>query len=194
MLSPSAPPTTQADQAAMCKSTNEIPNLYASLQTCTNATETNQMNSFIQLTSHPKADFDQLVASYNDMIMSGDAIFGTAPNTTALQQVQSRNQELKKHTENLGKSIKEKEAIVERTDRDFIDTKETMPGTLKTKTVHVLDDYTLIVLCVAYVFFILTMVIWYSQQNNYSAKAIGTSLVSAIILTALIYSLLINFL
>jgi preprotein translocase subunit SecF len=193
MLSPSAPQTSQADQASMCKSTNQIPDLYTSLQKCTNQTEATRMQTFMEMATNPKADFDQMNAVYNDLLLSGDSIFGTMPHQTTVQQIKDRNNELKKQTNTLEKSIQEKESIVERSDRDFIDTKEQI-GTIKTKTVHVLDDYTLVVLAVAYVFFAITVTVWYLQQNYYSPKAIGTALVSVVIITGLIYGIIINFL
>ena len=193
MLSPSAPQTSQADQSAMCKSTNEIADVYSQLQKCTNQTETNRMQSFIQMTTDPKSDFDQLNAVYNDLVLSGDSIFGTMPHQTALEQIKDRNKDLKKQSETLGKTIEEKEAIIERSDRDFIDTKEQI-GTIKSKTVHVLDDYTLVVLSVSYVFLAITLVFWYLQQNYYSPKAIGVALVSLVIITGLLYAVITNFL
>lgn len=192
MLAPNAPQPSQADQASVCKSTNELSNVFTNLKKCTNPTEQTRMNTFIQMATNPRTDFEQYNAIYNDLILSGDHMFGTMPNSTALQQVQERNNELKKQSEDIGKSIKEKEAVIERTDRDFIDTKQAAPE-MKNTTVHVLDDYTLVVLLVAYVFFVMTIIVYYLKVTAFSIPSLLKIVSIAIILVALTLVLFIKF-
>ena len=121
------PQQSASDIAAMCKSTNKIPELQSSLNECRSPEEASRSNSFIVSTTNPKSDFDMLNANYNNLIVSGDALFGTMPNDTAIKQVKQRNLDVKKRLDDIKTNIKSKEAVIERTNSDFIDTKESQP-------------------------------------------------------------------
>jgi hypothetical protein len=190
------PPPRQSasDIAAMCKSTNKIPELQSSLNECRSPEEASRSNSFIVSTTNPKSDFDMLNANYNNLIVSGDALFGTMPNDTAIKQVKQRNLDLKKRLDDIKTNIKSKEAVIERTNRDFIDTKESQPEKEDDKKIHVLDDYTLIVLLISYIFMALTFVFWYAQANFYSPASILKSLGMVVVVSVLLFIITINFL
>lgn len=188
------PPATGDDAASQCKSLNKIPGLYTQLQECANTTELNRMKSFVDDTNNPNADFQSMSAIYGDLLLSGDSILGASPDQSTLDQVRMRNEDLKDRKVKLEANSNTNIAIIERTDRDFIDAKDQLPDTLAQKTVHVLDDYTLVVLSVAYIFFILTMMYWYIQQNNFAGSAIGMALVGALFAVAFGLILVTNFL
>lgn len=169
-----APPPAMSrnDQASQCKSTNKIPEAQQTLQSCANDEEIQRIKNLISNTTDPNGDFATLTAIHNDLLTSGDSIFGTMPDQTILDQTIMRNKELKTKKDNITKTIESNESKIERADRDFIDTKEALPQSFTQKTVHVLDDYTLVVLSIAYVFFLLTMMYLYMYTNQYSTTSI----------------------
>ena len=168
----SPPPLSRNDQASQCKSTDKIPQAQDTLANCANEEEIQRIQNLVSNTTDPNGDFATLNAVYNDLLTSGDAMFGTMPDQTMLDQVKSRNNELKAKKDSLTKKIESNDATIERVDRDFIDRKDALPETFREKTVHVLDDYTLVVLAVAYVFFLLTMMYLYMYMNQYTPTSI----------------------
>lgn len=166
------PPMSRNDQASQCKSTNKIPDAQQTLQSCANDEELQRMQNLISNTTDPNGDFATLSAVYNDLLTSGDNIFGTTPDESLLEQIKQRNKDLKDKKDKYTKTIETNDSKIERADRDFIDTKEAQPQTFTEKTVHVLDDYTLVVLAVAYVFFLLTMMYLYMYMNQYTPTSI----------------------
>lgn len=166
------PAMSRNDQASQCKSTNRIPEAQQTLQSCANDEEIQRIKNLISNTTDPNGDFATLTAIHNDLLTSGDSIFGTMPDQTILDQTIMRNKELKTKKDNITKTIESNESKIERADRDFIDTKEALPQSFTQKTVHVLDDYTLVVLSIAYVFFLLTMMYLYMYTNQYSTSSI----------------------
>jgi CRISPR/Cas system-associated endonuclease/helicase Cas3 len=172
VVTSSPPPLSQNDQASQCKSTNKIPDAQQTLASCLNSEEIQRIQNFISNTTDPNGDFATLNAVYNDLLSSGDAIFGQLPEQTILDQVKTRNIELLAKKDSIRKTLESNDSKIERADRDFIDTKEALPQTFTQKTVHVLDDYTLVVLSVSYVFFLLTMMYLYMYTNQYSMSSI----------------------
>jgi len=166
------PPMSTNDQASQCKSTNAIPEAQAKLQSCANDEELQRIRNLIDNTTDPNGDFATLSAVYNDLLTTGDSIFGTMPDQSMLDQVKQRNTELNTKKTKLTKAIETNDSKIERADRDFIDTKEALPQTFTEKTVHVLDDYTLVVLSIAYVFFLLTMMYLYMYTHQYTPTSI----------------------
>lgn len=173
MQPPQGPPPMSAnDQASLCKSTNAITDAQQKLQSCANEEELTRIRNLIDNTTDPNGDFATISAIYNDMITTGDSIFGTMPDQSMLDQVKQRNDELHTKKTNITQTIETNDSKIERADRDFIDTKEALPQTFTEKTVHVLDDYTLVVLSIAYVFFLLTMMYLYMYIYQYTPSSI----------------------
>ena len=188
------PPVNQADQAALCKSTNTVPGLYEQINKCSNPQEQGQRASFITSTTDPKSDFDLLTANYNNLILSGDSMLGTMPDDTTLSQIKMRNTELKDRLDSLHESIKKKSAIVERTDRDFVDVKDQHSEVMRSRTVHVIEDYTLVVLSVSFLLLACTLMFLYINANNYSFQSIIMSVLYAFVGGVTLLILVKNFL
>jgi Fe2+ transport system protein B len=166
------PQMSRNDEASQCKSTNQIPTAQETLNKCMNDEELQRIKNLVSNTTDPNGDFQTLTAIYNDLLTSGDSVFGTMPDSAMLDQVRNRNEELKAKKEKLESNIESNDSKIERLDRDFIDKKEQMPETFTKKTVHVLDDYTLVVLSVTYIFFLLTMMYLYMFKNEFMPSAI----------------------
>ena len=114
-----------------------------------------------------------------DLLSTGDSVMGTSATGSAIQDVKSRNQELKQTLADTQASIDKYTAIVERSERDFVDEKDAAPEEIRKSHINVLDDYTLLVLSISYVFCVLVGVIAYMSTNNYSITSIVVSLVAA---------------
>ena len=69
--------------------------------------------------------------------------------------VLSRNRELSEKKMKIQNEIKEQEAIINRSNRDFTDVRDQLPETLPNQSLHFIEDYTIVILCSSYFFMIL---------------------------------------
>ena len=190
MQAPNPPPVQQNDQAAVCKSTNQLAQVQQQLQQCTSTADQQNMQSVLGLISTAQADFDNLNTAYNEMMLTGDSLFGTVPNSTAVRDVAQRNGELKARLAELQKEIGELQATQERADRDFLDTKANLPEREVTKVVNVIDDYTLVVFMVSYIFLVLSLSYWYISTSGFTPTSIGIAVVGSVLGGGLIFVLM----
>lgn len=115
----------------------------------------------------------------------GDQIVGTNSNTQVVRQAQLRNKELKETKTALEVDIRKKEAIVNRTNRDFSDVKDSLPQTQSNQILHVVEDYTVAILVVAYLFAILGFITSYVIQAAEFWSGLGQALLASTIFTML---------
>ena len=181
MLATTPPlPSTQNDQAATCKSQLQmIPELQSSLANCRNTEELQRASQLLSTVDNIPELFSAQAALFQDMLSTGDSFFGTSASTSAIEDVKSRNKELKQKLADTQASIDKYTAIVERSERDFIDEKDAAPEMIQDRLVHVLDDYTLLVLAISYAFVVLAGALSYMASNSYSITSIVVSLVAA---------------
>ena len=128
-------------------------------------------------------DSEFLRASIGNSLHMGDSMFGEFGYADVSKQVSDRNAELKRKKEALKKSIDKKEAIISRSGRDFTDVKDTLPETLPNKTLHVLEDYTVAVVLIAYLFMLLSFIYYYTSQATVFITGLIQSIVGGVILT-----------
>lgn len=147
------------------------------------------MQSVLGLVNTAQADFDNFNTAYNDLLLTGDSLFGTVPNTTAVSDVAKRNAELTARAAQLEKEIASLQATKERADRDFLETKSDLPERQVSKVVNVIDDYTLVVFMVAYIFLTLSLAYWYISTNLYTPTSIGIASIAAVLGGSLIFIL-----
>ena len=131
------------------------------------------------------ADIQGLKASIQDALLMGDQIVGTNSNTHVVRQAQLRNKELKETKTALEVDIRKKEAIVNRTNRDFSDVKDSLPQTQSNQILHVVEDYTVAILVVAYLFAILGFITSYVIQAAEFWSGLGQALLASTIFTML---------
>ena len=99
-------------------------------------------------------DISRLQATITDLIAIGNSMYDpTTGSVTA--DVMSRNKELSDKKINIQNEIKEQEAIINRSNRDFTDVKDQLPETLPDKSIHFMEDYTIVILCISYFFMII---------------------------------------
>lgn len=167
------PQLTQNDAAALCKSQpNQIAQLTQGLATCRSSVESQRTDQLLFSIDDTLGFFSGQTAVFNDLMATGDTFFGTSPSATAVQEVSQRNKDLKKRQTTLMREVRQSTARMEQMERDFLDVKETLPETLPNQVVHVLEDYTLVVLIAAYLFGAVAVLMYYIVSNGYSGKSI----------------------
>lgn len=125
-----------------------------------------QLTTFASNTMNIDTDVKNLQASITDALLMGDQVVGQQGNRDVIKQSKDRNLELQADKEALEKDIRKKEAIINRSNRDFSDVKDSLPMTLPKKTLHVIEDYTMAVLSIAYIFLILSFIWWYTSSSS----------------------------
>lgn len=140
-----------------------------------------QLTTFASNTMNIDTDIKGLQASITDALLMGDQIVGQQGNRHVIKQLKERNSELKMEKETLEKDIRKQEAVINRTNRDFSDVKDSLPPTLPKKTLHVMEDYTMAVLTIAYLFMVLAFIWWYSS----TASDMTSGLIRALLMSGL---------
>lgn len=125
-----------------------------------------QLNTFATNTMNIDTDIKSLQASITDAILMGDQVVGQQGNRDVIRQSKERNEELKHNKESIEKDIRKKEGIINRNNRDFSDVKDSLPPTLPKKTLHVMEDYTMAVLTISYIFMVLAFIAWYTTTSS----------------------------
>jgi hypothetical protein len=125
-----------------------------------------QLTTFATNTMNIDTDIKGLQASITDAMMMGDQVVGQQGHRDVIKQSKDRNAELKNNKEELEKDIRKKESIVNRSNRDFSDVKDSLPQTLPNKTLNMIEDYTMAVLSIAYLFMILSFIWWYASTSS----------------------------
>ena len=128
------------------------------------------------LSSAVDTDIRGLQTSITDALLMGDQIVGQQGNRDLVQQTKERNRELKENKEKIEKDIRKKEAIINRANRDFSDTK--VPPT---SALHVIEDYTMAMVAMSYLFLVLVFIWWYTLQ----AETILSGLLRSLLFSAL---------
>jgi hypothetical protein len=188
---------TSADQrntsSALCRAKpNGLNDLFSTIDSCTSTTEQQRNNDLTSTTFHLKQDITALQANITDSLMMGDAMFGSFGYADITHQVTARNNELKSKKDVLITDIKKKEAIVERSNRDFTDLKDSLPEPQPNKILHVLEDYTLFVVVLSYLIVILAGIYVYVFRAESKGFALlkgilGSSILSTFLFMVLLY-------
>jgi hypothetical protein len=102
----------------------------------------------------------------DDILLVGNNMSGSQSTASIIQTYsQTTNDELKVKKERLKKEIAKKLAIIERSNRDFSDVRDTLPEKLEKKNLHIVEDYTMAVLSICLIFAILVFV-YYTVQTS----------------------------
>lgn len=129
------------------------------------------------------SESDTLRASIGNSLHIGDSMFGEFGYADVSKQVSDRNAELKRKKEAIKKDIDKKEGIIARSGRDFTDVKDSLPETMPNKTLHVLEDYTIAILLVSYLFMILSFIFYYTSEAVVFATGLFQSILYSVLLT-----------
>jgi hypothetical protein len=120
----------------------------------------------------------------------GDSMFGSFGYTDISQQVRQRNTELRQKRQELQEDIDKKEAIIQRSDRDFSDTRATLPEKLPTRVLHTIEDYTLALFVISYLFMICACIYIYTITSSIMIIGFGKALFTSIAVSCVGYMLM----
>ena len=178
---------------ATCRANpNNIQTLTTGLQNCMRNEEKERNNTLASNTLKLKSDIDSLRGNVNDSLTLGDTIFGQFGHNEVSAQLRKRNNDLTLQVQNLTKEIDKNQAIVDRSNRDFIDVKRTLPEKQPKKILHFIEDYTMALLAISYLFMVLIGIYYYSMMNGVfdiskCVQAVGYSGLLSIIVGMLLY-------
>ena len=150
-----------------------------------------QKQTDIQRKNDLLSDIQKARSQIEDGLTMGDAMFGRFAHVEVAREVTNRTEELQKKKDGLEQELREKEAMIQRTNRDFSDVKDALPETLEQQRVKFIEDYTIMFLVLSYVFMILSGIIFYvtiSEQKTMAfAKALGYALFATMLSGILLY-------
>ena len=190
---PSAPPPkpSRNAEAAICRSVpNGLNDLNSKIDDCTTSTELNRNTNFAANTFKLQKDIQTLTATAGDSLIMGDTMFGQYGYQDVAVEVKERSSELKGKKEKLLKEVDSNEAIIERSNRDFSDVKDTITEPQPKKVLRFIEDYTLAFLSIAYLFMIIAVMYVYISTSELKLVAFGKSFVCSILLTIFLFMLL----
>jgi hypothetical protein len=102
----------------------------------------------------------------NDMTTLNGLYATSATNVNATNQASIQTDQLEKRKKELIKDVEMKEAIINRSNRDFSDVKDTLPERLPKKTLNVIEDYTMAILAMSYLFMVIAAVYLYTITST----------------------------
>ena len=143
-------------------------------------------------------DIVMLQAKIMDSILIGDAIATNTPNVPITAKLATDNKELETKKTILLKDIDKMRKIMDRSNRDFTDVKDTLPETPQKQFLHFIEDYTLAFLVMSYLFMVIGILYLYSNKPysvmpGFSFTALIQGTVAASIITCIMYVLLYYF-
>jgi hypothetical protein len=101
-----------------------------------------------------------------DSLSVGESMFGSYGHSDITKQIRDRNHDLKKKKEDLIQDINKKESIIERANRDFTDVKRTLPEKQPKKILHFIEDYTMALLAISYLFMLCIGIYYFSTITS----------------------------
>jgi hypothetical protein len=177
--------------AAVCRSTpNGMNDLNSKIDQCTTSTELNRNTNFAANTFKLQKDIESLASNVQDSLLMGDSMFGQFGYQDIAKDVKGRNQELKSKKDDMMKDVSKNEAIIERSNRDFSDVKDSIPEPQPKKTLRFIEDWTLAILAMAYLFMIISAIYIYTATSEIKLVGFGKSLLGSVFLTMFLYMLL----
>ena len=152
---------------ATCRANpTDIEKLSTGITNCMRPEEKTRSNTFITHTLHLKQDIDSLRANVTDSLSVGDSMFGSYGHSDITKQIRDRNVDLKKKKDALVNDINKKESIIERSNRDFTDVKRTLPEKQPKKILHFIEDYTMALVVISYLFMLCIGIYYLSYQTG----------------------------
>lgn len=178
-------------KASVCKSTpNGLNKLSDEISSCTTTTELNRNSNFAENVIKLEQDITTLSGITMDSLTMGDSMFGQFGYGDISKEVKERNNELKKKKAHLIQEVDKGESIIERTNRDFSDVKDTIPEPQKKKTLRFIEDYTLAILCISYLFMVISIIYIFTITSEFKLIAFGKSAVFSILISSFLFMVL----
>ena len=164
-----------------------IQNLSKGITNCMRPEEESRNKTLITNTLNLKEDVKSLSANVMDSLSIGDSMFGSYGHSDITNQIRERNDDLKSKKESLIQDINRKESIIERSNRDFTDVKRTLPEKQPKKILHFIEDYTLLVLSMSYLFMICIGIYYLSNKTgNFNTSDFISALMNSAFLSIIV--------
>lgn len=120
-------------------------------------------------------DIVRLQSTITNLLTIGDNMYSPVSGSVT-SDVRMRNNELSEKKTKIENEIKEQEAIINRSNRDFTDVRNELPEKIPNKSLHFIEDYTLVILCISYFFMIvvaLHIYVMYSTEPWTKSLSLG---------------------
>jgi hypothetical protein len=196
MSGPSLPAQPTALTPAECRQniqgTVALTDRINAIGQCRRPEENTRMNNFLSETYKVTDLFTNENTIYNDLLSTGDRLFGSAASSNQISDIQKRNQELSDLKNKLIKERSSLKGISEQKKRDFVDEKTQLPEPLPDKLLHTIEDYTIGVFLMAYVFMLIAVIYYYSALNMFTLQSIGFSIFISVVVSLILFVLLYN--
>ena len=174
---------------ATCRANpTSIETISRGITNCSRPEEIAKKDKFITNTLHLKEDIKSLTANVMDSLSVGDSMFGSYGHSDITKQIRDRNDDLKKKKEDLIQDINKKESIIERANRDFTDVKRTLPEKQPKKILHFIEDYTMAIVAISYLFMFCIGIYYLSVVKNgeFNTSDFSKALMNSAILTIVV--------
>jgi hypothetical protein len=138
-----------------------------------------------------KDDIKQILGKANDALMVGDSAFLVMDNEKGIvKDVKERIDALETEKKELEKEIDKQHQLIQTSNRDFSDVKDTLPETQPERFLYFIEDYTLSILAMAYLIMVVAASSFHTYLSLDTWAAILESLVGFGILTIFLFMLL----
>lgn len=174
---------------ATCRTNpTDIEKISTGITNCSRPEEMIRKDKFITNTLRLKEDIASLRANVRDSLAVGESVFGSYGHSDITKQIRDRNDDLINKKESLIQDINKKESIIERANRDFTDVKRTLPEKQPKKILHFIEDYTLAVLSISYLFMLCIGIYYFSIKGNgeFNTSDFTQALINSVILSIIV--------
>ena len=138
-----------------------------------------------------KDDIKQILGKANDALMVGDSACLVMDNEKGIvKDVKERIDALETEKKELEKEIDKQHQLIQTSNRDFSDVKDTLPETQPERFLYFIEDYTLSILAMAYLIMVVAASSFHTYLSLDTWAAILESLVGFGILTIFLFMLL----
>jgi hypothetical protein len=126
-----------------------------------------------------KDDIQLIKNSITNSLVTGDATVGTATGATISKEIQTRHNDLTAKLSKLQKEIKDKQSMIDKINRDFLDSNKNVNQT----KVLFLEDYTMFFVLISYLFMIFIFIFVYTYAADNKLYAFGQAFIGSVIFT-----------
>jgi hypothetical protein len=138
-----------------------------------------------------KDDIKQILGKTNNALIMGDTVFTVQENEKGIiKDLKDRINVLEQEKKELEQEIDKQHQLVQTSNRDFSDVKDTIPETQPERFLHFIEDYTIAILAIAYLIMLLAGISFRTFLSSDKAKTFLESLVGSIIFTIFAFMLL----
>jgi hypothetical protein len=142
-------------------------------------------------TDQLKDDIKQILGEVNDALMVGDSTFTVQGNEKGIvKDVKERIDVLETEKKELEKEIDRQHQLIQTSNRDFSDVKDTIPETQPERFLYFIEDYTLSILAMAYLIMVVAASSFHTYLSLDTWAALLESLVGLSVLTIFLFMLL----